>query len=264
MRRRMRRPPPSCRTRCTCTATCFGASGRIDQAVAAFEAADRLEARILQDRERCRAEHEWHYEHNLDLLASSYRYQGQMSKAEGLLKTAFGVPSSLVVQMVNKHEWPAFLTSRDGTTEALAAAAVLVGASRPAWCARRATSRPATRSWRPGRFQAAADAAMNAALRELKAAPVGAALVGPSFEALQGAFFVRTNQREKGTGHVAERGRANAPGAGAGCLGADALSRSSRWRASLARPVIGRPRPGPRARWPRTTRTTPGPSTPRA
>ena len=100
--------------------------GRIDQAVAAFEAADRLERAYLKA-ENVPAEHEWHYEHNLDLLASSYRYQGRMTKAEELQRAAFAVASPLVVQIVNKHEWPAFLTSRGRTAEALAAATVLVG-----------------------------------------------------------------------------------------------------------------------------------------
>ena len=169
--------------------------GRIDEAIAAFEAADRLEAAYFKT-EKVPAEYEWHYEHNLELLASSYRYQGQMGKAEGLLKTAFGVPSPLVVQMVNKHEWPAFLTSQGRTTEALAAAALLAG--HPSGLVRAAAYvETGQAQLASGRFEAAA-AAVNAALRELKAARVGGALVGPSFEALQGAFFVRTNQREKG------------------------------------------------------------------
>jgi tetratricopeptide (TPR) repeat protein len=47
------------------------------------------------------------------------------------------------------------------------------------------------------RFKEAADEA-NAALRELKSATDGAALVATSFEELQGEFFLRTGQREKG------------------------------------------------------------------
>ena len=169
--------------------------GRIDQAVAAFEAADRLERAYLKA-ENVPAEHEWHYEHNLDLLASSYRYQGRMTKAEELQRAAFAVASPLVVQMVNKHEWPAFLTSRGRTAEALAAATVLVG--HPSGLVRAAGHiETGHAQLAAGRFQAAAEAA-NAALAELKAAPDGAALVGPAFEALQGAFFVRTKQQEKG------------------------------------------------------------------
>jgi len=169
--------------------------GRIDEAVALFEGADRLETAYFKT-ENVAAEHEWHYEHNLELLASSYRYQGQMTKAEGLLETAFGVPSSLVVQMVNKHGWPAFLTSRGRPAEALAAAAALTG--HPSGLVRAAGHIEAGHAHlAAGRFQAAGEAS-NAALKELKAAPDGAALVGPAFEALQGAFLVRTNQREKG------------------------------------------------------------------
>ncbi len=98
--------------------------------------------------------------------------------------------------MVNKHEWPAFLTAQGRTTEALAAAAVLAG--HPSGLVRAAAYvETGQAQLASGRFQAAATA-MNVALRELKASPIGAALVGPSFEALQGAFFVRTNQREKG------------------------------------------------------------------
>ncbi len=185
--------------------------GRIDQAVAVFEEADRLERDYFRN-EKVPAEHDWHYEHNLDLLASSYRYQGLMSKAEDVQKAAFAVPSSLVVQMVNKHAWPGFLTSRGRTADALAAAAVLVG--HPAPLVRAAGYiETGHAQLAAGRFPAAAEAA-NAALKELKSAPDGAALVGPAFEALQGAFFVRTNQREKGRAmlqSVARRAR-QAPG----------------------------------------------------
>jgi tetratricopeptide (TPR) repeat protein len=170
--------------------------GRIDEAVAQFEAADRLEAAYFKT-EKIPPEYEWHYEHNLELLASSYRYQGRMAKAEGLLKTAFEVPSSLAVQMVNKHEWPAFLTSRGRTSEALTAAAVMIG--HPSGLVRAAGYIESGQAQlAAGRFQAAAEAT-NAALKELRAVPDGAALVGTEFEALQGAFFVRTNQqRDKG------------------------------------------------------------------
>ena len=55
------------------------------------------------------AEYDWHDEHNLDLLGSSYQYLGQMAKAERELKAAFDLPSSLIVQMYNKRAWPEFL-----------------------------------------------------------------------------------------------------------------------------------------------------------
>jgi tetratricopeptide (TPR) repeat protein len=169
--------------------------GRVEEAVAHFEAADRLEMEYL-NAEGVPREQEWHYEHNLELLASSYRYIGQISKAETLLKTAFGIPSALVVQMVNKHEWPAFLTARGRTADALAAAGVLTG--HPDGLVRAAGFVEAGRAHLTARrFSAAAESA-NSALKELRAARNGAALVGPRFEALQGEFLLRTGQVQKG------------------------------------------------------------------
>ena len=52
--------------------------GRVDEAVAAFEAAQRVQTAYLQA-EKIAPEHDWHYEHNVDLLAASYRYLGRMA-----------------------------------------------------------------------------------------------------------------------------------------------------------------------------------------
>ena len=57
-------------------------AGRIDEAIGAFEAADGAETEYF-GRENVAPEYEWHYEHNLDLLASSYRYVGQLQKPSG-------------------------------------------------------------------------------------------------------------------------------------------------------------------------------------
>ena len=73
-------------------------TGRIEQAVAAFEEADRVQEAYFAA-ERIPPEYQWHHEHNLDLLGSSYQYLGQMTKAERELKAAFDLPSSLVVQI---------------------------------------------------------------------------------------------------------------------------------------------------------------------
>ena len=82
--------------------------GRINEAIARFEAADKLQRDYLA-REKIAAEFDWHHAHNLDLLAASYQYTGQMKKAETLLKQSFNLPTNLLVQAVNKREWPAFL-----------------------------------------------------------------------------------------------------------------------------------------------------------
>ena len=86
--------------------------GRINEAIARFEAADKLQ-RDYMAREKIAAEFDWHHAHNLDLLAASYQYTGQMRKAEALLKQSFNLPTNLLVQAVNKREWPAFLVARN-------------------------------------------------------------------------------------------------------------------------------------------------------
>jgi tetratricopeptide (TPR) repeat protein len=172
-------------------------AGRIDEAVSEFETADKLESEYIKA-EGIPPEHEWHYHHNLDLLATSYQYLGQMKKAEGLMKESFAIPSTLAVQELNKREWTTFLVSRGRTDEALAAARVMIGHSAP--LIRAAGHVEAGKALSAaGRFREAADEA-NAALRELRSAPDGAALVATSLQELQGTFLLRTGQREKAHG----------------------------------------------------------------
>ncbi|MDO8680240.1 MAG: hypothetical protein Q7R30_17110 [Acidobacteriota bacterium] len=170
-------------------------SGRPAEAIVEFEAADRLQ-RAYFTREKVAAELDWHFPHNLDLLAASHQYVGQMRKAEPLLKESFALPSSLLVQVVNKREWPAFLLARNRPAEALEAAKVLVAHPNPvvqatghieAGFALLATKR----------FGDAANES-NAALKALRGAADGQALAVIALEALQGEFLLRTAQREKG------------------------------------------------------------------
>jgi tetratricopeptide (TPR) repeat protein len=169
--------------------------GRIEEAIAEFEAADRLETEYLKT-EQIPAELDWHYHHNLDLLATSYQYLGQMTKAEGLLKAAFAIPSTLTVQEFNKREWPMFLLARGRTEEARTAANILASHSSP--LIRAIGHVEAGHALLvSGRFESAANES-NAALGELKSAVDGAALVADALKALQGEFYLRTGQREKG------------------------------------------------------------------
>ena len=179
-------------------------AGRIDDALRAFESADRLE-RAYFEAEKIPPQHDWHYEHNLDLLGASYRYLGRMREAEAALKRGFDVPSSLLVQLLDKREWPAFLVSRGRTEEAEAAARVLIADASP--LVRAAGHVAAGQAMlAAGRTQAAAGEAA-AAVRELGGAPRGAALVAPALEALQGELFLRTGQREKGRAMLDEVAR---------------------------------------------------------
>jgi tetratricopeptide (TPR) repeat protein len=169
--------------------------GRVTEAIARFEAADKLE-RDYMAREKISNEYDWHHAHNTDLLAASYQYVGQMKKAEALLKQNFNTPTNLLVQAVNKREYPSFLTARGRPAEALTAAKTLL--SHPnlvvqatghieSAVAQLAMNRPAD-----------AAASSNAALRALRSAPGAQGLAAIELEALQGEFNLRTAQRDKG------------------------------------------------------------------
>jgi len=169
--------------------------GRITEAIARFEAADKLQRDYLA-REKIAAELDWHHAHNLDLLAASYQYVGQVKKAETLLKQSFNLPTNLLVQAVNKREWPAFLIARNRPAEALAAAQQLLAHPNlvvqatghiEAGFAQLAMNRPAD-----------AAASSNAALKSLRSAQGAQGLAAIALEALQGEYLLRTAQRDKG------------------------------------------------------------------
>jgi tetratricopeptide (TPR) repeat protein len=182
-------------------------TGRIDEAIAEFSAADALDAAYLAA-ERIPVEYDWHYQHNLDLLATSYQYAGQMKKAEALLKRSFAIDSSLLVQEFNKREWPMFLIARGRAQEALDAAGTMASSRSPVVSAAGHVAAGEARL-ALNQFQAAADEA-NAALRAIRGAE-GGGLVAVPLQALQGEFFLRTGQREKGRSmlqEVAKKARA--------------------------------------------------------
>jgi tetratricopeptide (TPR) repeat protein len=170
-------------------------AGRMGEAIEEFRAADALHTAWARA-ERIPPESDWDYQHNLDLLATSYQYLGQMRSAETLLKTSFAIASPLVQQELNKREWPVFLRARGRAAEALAAANMMAAHRSPLVSA--AGHVEAGRALLLlGKFQAAADEA-NAALRLMREAPEGAGLVAKPLEELHGEFQLRTGQREKG------------------------------------------------------------------
>jgi len=182
-------------------------TGRIDEAIGEFSAADALESAYLTA-ERIPVEYDWHYQHNLDLLATSYQYVGRMKKAEELLRRSFAIASPLVVQEFNKREWPLFLVARGRAQEALDAVAAMTSHRSPVVSAAGHVA-AGEAQLALGRFQAAADEA-NAALRAIRGAEAGG-LVATPLQALQGGFFLRTGQRDKGRSmlrEVAKKARA--------------------------------------------------------
>jgi tetratricopeptide (TPR) repeat protein len=168
--------------------------GRVDEAIAEFEAADALESSYFAG-EGIPAEYDWHYQHNVDLLATSYQYIGQMRKAEVLLKRSFAIASPLLVQEFNKREWPMFLLARGRAGEALEAAMVMAAHRSPVVSATGHVMAGHARL-ALGDFKAAADEA-NAALRLMRGSPIGAGLVANALQAVQGEFLLRTGQRDK-------------------------------------------------------------------
>jgi tetratricopeptide (TPR) repeat protein len=169
-------------------------AGRIGDAIAAFEAADALETAYFAA-ERVPVEYDWHYQHNLDLLATSYQYVGRMQKAEALFTRAFGLSSSLLVQEFNKREWPEFLLARGRAQEALAAAATMA-AQRSAVVSAAGHVEAGRARLALGQFKEAADEG-NTALRLMRGAE-GGGLVATPLQAFQGEFLLRTGKAAQG------------------------------------------------------------------
>ena len=169
--------------------------GRVAEAIAEFRAADRLHREVFA-REKLQPADDWHYAHNLDLLGQALLYVGQFKAAEPVLKQSFALPSTLLVQVLNKRMWTRYLISRGRLDEAMAAARTLASDPNPVVQAA---------GWIEIGFATLAqkryaDAPMpaNAALKAMKQAGPVAGLVVPSMKRLQGEFLLRTAAREKG------------------------------------------------------------------
>ena len=168
--------------------------GRIDEAIEEFRAAYDAGTAYFKA-EQIPVEYDWNYQHNIDLLATSYQYAGQMAKAERLFKESFAIPSSLLEQEFNKREWPLFLRGRGRLDEALAAANALAAHRSPLISA--AGHIEAGRALlQQGKFPAATGEA-NTALRLIRGVE-GGGMVAAGLQTLQGEFFLRTGQQEKG------------------------------------------------------------------
>jgi len=168
-------------------------AGRVQEAIAEFLAADALAAEYFKA-EKIPVEYDWHYQHNLDLLATSYQYLGQMTAAEERFRASFAIPSSLVAQEFDKREWPVFLLARGRAAEALDAANVMAGHRSPIVSATGHLEAGRARL-ALGQFKQAADEG-NAALRLMRGTE-GAGMVATALEAFQGEFFLRTGQKDK-------------------------------------------------------------------
>ena len=94
--------------------------GRTREAIERFQIADRLE-RAYFEREKIRPEIDWHHPHNLDLLATSFQHQGEMRKAEEVMRRSYALPPVTEFRAINKKEWPSFLIARNRLGDAATA-----------------------------------------------------------------------------------------------------------------------------------------------
>lgn len=169
--------------------------GRIKEAIAEFNRADELQRAYFAS-EAVAPEYDWHHQHNLDLLSTCYQHQGQMRRAEELMRQAFNLPALLEAEAYNKREYPAFLLSRGRADEALAAAEVL---KKTKWETVRVVGHILAAQVMMSRNQMPqASNEAKAALQALQASATKFQLPYIDLAILQGEFFLRTNQAEKG------------------------------------------------------------------
>ena len=95
--------------------------GRTDEAIAQFRKADALE-KAYYESESIPARYDWHRIHNLDLMAESYEFNGQIKQAEELLREFFSLPANDGLWASYQADWPRFLLSHGRYQEAEAAA----------------------------------------------------------------------------------------------------------------------------------------------
>jgi tetratricopeptide (TPR) repeat protein len=169
--------------------------GRMAEAIGEFQKAYDLETDYYTA-EGIPAQYDWHHQHNLDLLSTSYQYLGQLKTAERLMRESFSTPFTQANLDFNKRELPMFLLSRGRAREALETAAVLARDKSGAVSAiGHIAASHALMSL--GRLPEASEHA-KAALAEVQASREVASLLEPYLRILQGEFYLRTGQVEKG------------------------------------------------------------------
>jgi tetratricopeptide (TPR) repeat protein len=194
--------------------------GRIEEAINQFERTRALEEEYFRT-EHIDPELDWHYAHNLSLLATAYQYQGRMKEAEVLLLRLFELPKYTAWYELWGREWPEFLLGRGRASDALAAANQMVKSKWPAVrCAAHSLAGSALLTL--GR-SAEAQAELAASERELgrivAIGPLGVTsdMVRPFVDTLRAEMHLRAGTRNEGAAiftEVARRVRA-APGADA-------------------------------------------------
>jgi tetratricopeptide (TPR) repeat protein len=175
--------------------------GRMPDAIVEFRKANDLDVAALKT-DNIPPEYDWNHHHNLELLGTSYQYVGQMKSAEDVLRRSFEMRSLSITEELNKRAWPSFLLARGRTTDALTAANVMVGHQSP--LVRAMGHILAARVLMTLERTADAGHEADAALTELRAGGPAANALAPELRLLQGEFFLRTGDRDKGRSQLRE------------------------------------------------------------
>jgi len=176
-------------------------TGRINEAISQFEKTKRLEEAYFEA-EKISPEMDWHYAHNLSLLATSYQYEGRMMEAEKLFRQMFALPKATAYFALWGKEWPEFLLGRGRTNESLTIAREM---AKSQWAAVRSVGH--TLAGNALLVQKAADAAqveLDKAEKEIGSISGNEALnvtpqtVKPYVDALRGEILLRSDKPEEG------------------------------------------------------------------
>lgn len=105
-------------------------AGRLQEAILQFETARRLDERKFQG-ESDTLLYDWHYRHNLSLLAASYRLDGKSGQAGPILKKLAEMQSMNAGDEYYAAEWGSFLMQTGRYDEALTATTRLIQRGSP-------------------------------------------------------------------------------------------------------------------------------------
>ena len=175
-------------------------ANRMQDAIAEFQRADELEVAYFKN-ENVAPKWDWHYHHNLDLLASCYEYTGQMRLAEAVLRHSFELPSIQLSQELNEDAWPTFLLLKGKPLEALSTSQMLIARDEPVVQA--LGHLLASRSLMALKRMDDATREGDEALRQMRASSLGGTLV-PELQVTQGELLLRTGQTERGRAMLRE------------------------------------------------------------
>jgi tetratricopeptide (TPR) repeat protein len=174
--------------------------GRIAEAIKQFEKTRQLEEAYFKA-ENIPPEMDWHYGHNLSLLATSYQYEGRLKEAEPLLNRLFALPKFTAQIELWGKEWPEFLLGRGRNEEALAATQLM---KKSKWAAVRSVGHAlAGSALLIIKGSEAAQTELAEAERELKGVipmgPLGVTpgMVSPYLDALRGEMLQRSKKHDE-------------------------------------------------------------------